>query len=72
MEQKVEFKRKLFTESIILAAIPIIAYYSAFQYKVGYFQAFGAPADLISVDIGTFVLFGSAIFGMCSILYCTA
>ncbi|MDR3665596.1 MAG: hypothetical protein P4L35_02020 [Ignavibacteriaceae bacterium] len=66
-----EIKKKFFTDNVILAAIPILAYYSAFQYQRSYLRAFGAPEDLISVDIYTLVVFGSAIFGLGIILYNT-
>lgn len=70
MNQKVDFKKILFADSsILLAATTILAYYSAFQYKVGYFRVFGVPNDLISVDIGTLVSFGVTILCMLPIFY---
>jgi hypothetical protein len=64
-----KIKEKFFTENIILAAIPIIAYFAAYRYEEGYFQSFGAPMDLVSVDLRTFVIFASTLLGMWFILY---
>jgi len=69
MEQKLNLKEVLLREGVILAAIPVVAYYSAYQYNAGYFDVFGAPAELISVDITTFVVFGSVLLGISIILY---
>jgi hypothetical protein len=69
MEQKFNFKEFFLKESIILVVIPILAYYSAYQYMTGYFNVFGAPHDLISVDLATFIGFGSVIFGLAFIFY---
>lgn len=63
-------KKSILTEGVVLATIPIIAYYSAYQYEVGYYRAFGAPENLISVDISTLIGFGSATLGVIYILYC--
>jgi hypothetical protein len=68
MDKNGVVKKYFVTDNVVLVAIPIIAYYSAFQYQRGYWQAFGAPEDLISVDLYTFVVFGSAIFGLSIIL----
>src|SRR5574341_343888 len=57
-------KQIILREGIILAAIPAISYYSAFQYEVGYYRAFGAPENLISVDISTLIAFGTATLGI--------
>jgi len=69
MDQKINFKEILLKESIILATIPIVAYYAAYQYMEGYFNYFGAPHDLISVDIATFIGFGSFILGLAFLCY---
>lgn len=69
MDQKINFKELLLKESIILAAIPIIAYYAAYQYVEGYFNYFGAPPDLISINIATFIGFGSFILGLAFLCY---
>jgi len=62
-------KKSILTEGVVLATVPIIAYYSAYQYEVGYYRAFGAPENLISVDISTLIAFGSATLGIIFILY---
>ena len=69
MEQKLNLKEIFLREGIILAAIPVVAYYSAYQCNAGYFGVFGAPVDLISVDVTTFVVFGSVLLGISIILY---
>jgi hypothetical protein len=61
MDQKFNLKDLFFKESIILAAIPVLSYYAAYQYQVGYFDVFDAPRDLISVDFETLILFGSSV-----------
>lgn len=71
MEQKLNLKEIFSREGIILAAVPVVAYYSGYQYNAGYFHVFGAPIDLISVDLTTFVVFGSVLFGISFILYNT-
>ena len=62
-------KKSILTEGVVLATVPIIAYYSAYQYEVGYYRAFGAPENLISVDISTLIAFGSATLGIIFVLY---
>jgi len=62
-------RKSFLTEGIMLAAVPIIAYYSAYQYEMGYYRAFGAPENLIQVDMSTFIAFGSAILGLIFTLY---
>lgn len=64
MEEISEAKKSILTEGVALAAIPVIAYYCAYQYEVGYFRVFSAPEDLISVDIMTLILFASVFLGM--------
>jgi hypothetical protein len=62
-------KKSIITEGVVLATVPIIAYYSAYQYEVGYYRAFGAPENLISVDISTLIAFGSGALGIIYFLY---
>ena len=71
MQKKLSFKEVFSREGVVLAAIPIVAYYSGYQYNVGYFKVFGAPLDLISVDLTTFVVFGSYLLALSYIIYNT-
>lgn len=62
-------KITLLTEGTMLAVVPATVYFLAYQYEVGYFSAFGAPEDLVSVDITSIITFGIAAFGIWAILY---
>ena len=62
-------KGTILTEGVVLATIPIVAYYAAYQYEVGYYRVFGAPENLISVDISTFIALGSATLALFFTLY---
>ena len=44
-------KRSWLTESVLLAAIPVMAYVLAFGYEYGYSLAYGFPPELISIDL---------------------
>jgi len=57
------------SEGITLALSPIVAYFLAYQYEVGYFAFFGVPTELISVDTTTLLVIGSAIVGFLTILF---
>lgn len=57
------------SEGITLALLPIVAYFLAYQYKVGYFAFFGVPTELISVDNISLLIIGSAIVGFLPILF---
>ncbi len=56
-------------EALLIAVFPIFAYYSVYQYLSGYFGFYGAPQDLISVDISTFVRFGTLIMAFLYLVY---
>src|SRR3989442_15820666 len=43
--------RSWLTESVLLAAIPVMAYVLAFGYEYGYSLAYGFPPELISIDL---------------------
>lgn len=44
-------KRSWFTESIAVAAIPVMAYLLAFGFEYGYYLAYGFPQELIDIDL---------------------
>jgi len=44
-------KRNWLTESVLLAAIPVMAYLLAFGFEYGYYLAYGFPQELISIDL---------------------
>lgn len=48
------------SEGIVLALSPIVAYFLAYQYEIGYFSFFGVPTELVTVDISTLLVIGSA------------
>jgi hypothetical protein len=58
-----------FSEGITLALSPVIAYFLAYQYEVGYFGFFGVPTELITVDTTTLLVIGSTIVGFLMILF---
>lgn len=69
MEDPLSSKKFTLTEGLLLAAIPIVAYYLAYQYEKGYFSAFAAPENLITIDISTFLLFASTLLGTPILFY---
>lgn len=42
------------TEGLLIAALPALAYYSAYHYEVGYLTYFGAPAEFAKISTETF------------------
>ncbi len=58
-----------FPEGITLALSPVVAYFLAYQYEVGYFKFFGVPTELITVDTTTLLVVGSTIVGFLTILF---
>ena len=40
-----------FSETVVLAATPLVGYLLAYVYEVGYVGYFGVPTDLVSIDI---------------------
>ena len=57
------------SEGITLALSPVIAYFLAYQYEVGYYEFFGVPTELISVGTIDLLAIGSAIAGFLMILF---
>lgn len=57
------------SEGITLALSPIVAYFLAYQYEIGYFAFFGVPTELISVDTTALLVIGSALVGFLMILF---
>lgn len=57
------------SEGITLALSPIVAYFFAYQYEVGYFAFFGVPTELLSVDTTSLLVIGSALLAFLVILY---
>jgi hypothetical protein len=47
---------KIFTESVILAAIPALGYWVAFVYELGYFNYFDLPRDFIEITLNLILL----------------
>ncbi len=57
------------SEGMTLALSPIVAYFLAYQYEVGYFAFFCVPIELITVDTTTLLVIGSTIVGFLIILF---
>lgn len=57
------------SEGITLALSPIVAYFLAYQYEVGYFAFFGVPTELLSVDTTSFLVIGSSIVSFLIFLF---
>lgn len=47
---------KIFTESVVLAAIPALGYWVAFVYELGYFNYFDLPRDFIEIALNSILL----------------
>lgn len=47
---------KIFTESVILAAIPAMGYWVAFVYELGYFNYFDLPRSFIEIALNSILL----------------
>jgi hypothetical protein len=62
-------KKDFLSEGVMLAVIPAVVYFLAYEYELGYFKAFEAPEDLVSVDLTSILTFSIAAFGLYSILY---
>ena len=60
-----------FSEGITLALSPVVAYFLAYQYEVGYFEFFGVPTELITVDTTTLLdaITGIRLFQIKCLLY---
>ena len=59
-------KRSWLTESIVVAAIPVMAYLLAFGFEYGYYIAYGFPQELIDVDLDR--VFAAAIIFLAGVL----
>jgi hypothetical protein len=69
MEEVPTKKKTFLTEGITIAIVPAIAYFLAYEYELGFFNAFKAPEDLVSVDITSIITFSMGAFLFNSILY---
>jgi len=47
---------KIFTESVVLAAIPALGYWVAFIYELGYFNYFDLPRGFIEIALNSILL----------------
>jgi len=56
-------KRNWLTESVLLAAIPVMAYLLAFGFEYGYYLAYGFPQELISIDLNRVFAAGVVFLG---------
>src|SRR5207245_3186100 len=56
-------KRNWLTESVLLAAIPVMAYLLAFAFEYGYYFAYGFPQELISIDLNRVFVAGVIFLG---------
>src|SRR5256712_12330837 len=56
-------KRNWLTESVLLAAIPVMAYLLAFGFEYGYYFAYGFPQELISIDLNRVFVAGVIFLG---------
>ena len=54
---------KIFTESIILAAIPALGYWVGFIYELGYFNYFGLPRNFIEITLNSVLLNSLSVVG---------
>ncbi len=55
--------RLLLKESILLAGLTALAHYCAYRYEVGYYRAFAAPEELISIGLSTLLIAASVLGG---------
>lgn len=59
---------KWLTEGVLIASVPIAAYFAAYRFELGYFTTFGIPAELITIDVGTFLEVGAAAYALLAAL----
>lgn len=57
------------SEGITLALSPVVTYFFAYQYEVGYFEFFGILTEFVTVDTTTLLVIGSTIVGFLIILF---
>ena len=64
MDDKQPEQRNRFSEAVVLAMAPALAYYFSHSYELGYCENFGLPASLIRVELSTVIYVMGALFGL--------
>lgn len=62
-------KNRYLTESLILAALPVLAYLITFSYQAGYASYFGIPLQVITINLTTIIISFFAIVTSLAFVY---
>lgn len=62
-------KNRYLTESLILAALPVLAYLITFSYQAGYATYFGIPLQIIKINLTTIIISSFTIVTSLTLVY---